>query len=215
MSNNPAVSGPHTTVSRVGKQTHIVESTDVGNVGIEHLLCLLGLQLATQQFALQDGHGQIGLVGLGLLADAVLDGVVRLGEGLKLVAQSGIANHSHRRVDALLDVLDSVVDGHGQDALHQRPALEGRGQEQIEHSAHDGGRVGDPDDVLQDGVGTERVDPLSLGKQLGRVVFGQEQVVDGGRNLDPQPLGELAILDVEVFELVFCSDFSKQLSEAV
>ena len=206
---------PVCVVSRVGKQTHIVEGTDVGNVGIEHLLRLLWLQLGAQRFALQDGHGQIGLVGLGLLADVVLDGVVRLGEGLELVAQDGIANLVQQGVDALLDVLDSVVDGHCQDALHERPALEGRGQKQIEHSAHDGSRIGDPDDVLQDSVGNERVDPLSLGKQLGRVVFGQEKVVDGGSNLDPQPFGELAILDVEVFELVLCSDFSKQLGEAV
>lgn len=53
------------------------------------------------------------------------------------------------------------------------------------------------------------MDALRLGKQIGRVVFGQEKMVDDGRDFDPQPLGKLAILNAEIANRLLFLDLLK------
>lgn len=59
------------------------------------------------------------------------------------------------------------------------------------------------------------MDALELCEELGGVVFGEEQVVDGGGDLDAQPLGELSVLDAEFGYRLLESDLFKELCEAV
>lgn len=59
------------------------------------------------------------------------------------------------------------------------------------------------------------MDAPELCEELGRVVFGEEQVVDGGGDFDPQPLGELAVLNAEFGYRLLEPDFFKELREAV
>jgi len=59
------------------------------------------------------------------------------------------------------------------------------------------------------------VDPLSLREELGGVVFGQENMVDGSRNLYAQPLGEFPVLDIEIRKLVLLADLTEQLGKAI
>jgi hypothetical protein len=50
-------------------------------------------------------------------------------------------------------------------------------EEEIQDAGHDQRWVGNPDDVLDDGVGNKRVDPLGLSKELRRVVLREEEMV--------------------------------------
>lgn len=40
-------------------------------------------------------------------------------------------------------------------------------------------------------------------------------MVDGSRNLYPQPLGEFSVLDIKIRKFVLFADLTKQLGEAI
>lgn len=54
-----------------------------------------------------------------------------------------------------------------------------------------------------------------LCKELRGVVFGEEDVIDDGGDLDTKPLGKLAVLYAEILYLLLLLDFGKQLSQAI
>ena len=56
---------------------------------------------------------------------------------------------------------------------------------------------------------------FQLRKELGRVVLGEEEMVDGRRDFDPEPLGKLSILYTEVRNGLFDSDLLEELCEAI
>jgi len=173
------------------------------------------LQPRSEGLVPENHNNQIASLGRGESSGGILDLFVGPGKRLELPAEDRIVNLRNQRVHALLNVLDSVADRHGQHALHQRPTLERSGEEQIENTTHDGGWVRDPDDILEERVRDERVDPLSLREELGGVVFGQENMVDGSRNLYAQPLGEFPVLDIEIRKLVLLADLTEQLGKAI
>ena len=189
----------------------VVES----DVGIVETANLVGLERGLNEVGAQDGDDEVDVVGGSLLADGDFEVLLGVRVLLELLDKDGVTNLDGEGVDGLLEVLDAVVQREGEYALHEGARAEGLGEEDIQDVGHDGGRVGDADDVLDDGVGNQRVDPLSLREELGRVVLGQEEVVDGGGHLDAQPFGELLILDAEVLDRLLLLDLLEKHGEPV
>lgn len=52
---------------------------------------------------------------------------------------------------------------------------------------------------------------LGLREQLGGIILSEEDVVDDGCDLNPQPLGKLSVLYAKIWDSLLLLDLGKQL----
>ncbi len=176
---------------------------------------LIRSQRRLDQIRPEDAHDDVDVVRGSLLPDCHLDVLVAVRILLELVDEHLVADLHGERVDGLLEVPDAVVECQEKIRCISDLAPNGCARKMSRTFDMTAAGLATRMTFLMMRVWYQRVDSLRLREELGRVVLGEEQMVDGGSYLYPQPLGEFLVLYAEVLDRLLLLYLLEEHREAV
>lgn len=210
---------------------HIVYSIVPSDVGVERFPNLLWCRFRMDVFGLENCHYQVYAVNDSFVPDNVLGLLVSINEALQLFTERRVVDLGDQGVNGFLEGPDSIVERHPKNPLSQRTGTKGLSQEEIEDATHDHGRVRKTYDLFECAIWYHGVYTFSLRKQLGRVVFSQEEMIYRRsypvkpsvrgcagkvlRLLYAKPLRELLVFRGKIGNSLFLPYFFEQLRKAI